>query len=306
MSGSDNSLTAFFRGLSNLLGTTAPSFIQAGENLISGGLPITQGGLDMTGTGFGTTETGLQTLQPSIDFYNKLLSGDPSATAKALGPTAANISAITSGAISNATAGMPAGGFRAATLAGLPQAQAAQVGNAALALQPTAAQALGALGGEQAQIGGTQAQIGQSVAGTGLDVSRLGQALAQMGFNFTQQDIQDLIAKMNSNIQGGTSNTFNQWAQGIAALLGGGAAVKKACWIAEAIYGVDDPRTHLVRAYLNGPFQQTAFGSFLMSLYLEFGQWVAEQVRRRSWLKEMFRPIFNRALRSAVRWRLGS
>jgi hypothetical protein len=210
ISGSDNSLTAFWRGLSNLAGSTVPSFLQSGGNLLGTGMGVTQGGLDMSGTGFGTTTQGLQTLQPSIDFYNKILSGDPTATAQALAPTAANISQITSGATNQATQGLPGGGYRAATLAGLPYAQAAQVGNAALQLQPAAATALGQLGGEQAQIGATQAGIGQGVSQTGLGVGQLGTVLTGQGLQTLQNTIADVLSKMGINIQGGTANLFSQ------------------------------------------------------------------------------------------------
>lgn len=210
VSGSDNSLTAIWRGLSNLAGTTGAGLTQAGGNLISGSLPIIQSGTDMSGTGFGTTQTGLNTLQPSIDFYSKLLAGNPQATAQALAPTAANISSIYSGALNNATMGTPAGGYRAATIAGLPQAEAAQVGNAALQLQPAAAAALGQLGGEQAQIGAEQAGIGQGVAQTGLGVGQLGTVLTGQGLQTLQNTIADVLNKMGINIQGGTAATFSQ------------------------------------------------------------------------------------------------
>lgn len=209
VSGSDNSLTAFWRGLSNYAGGAGPSFLQAGGNLLGTGMGVTQGGLDMSGTGFGTTQTGLNTLQPSIDFYKKILSGDPTATTQALAPTAANIAAITSGATNQATQGLPGGGYRAATLAGLPQAEAAAVGNAALGLQPAAAQALGQLGGEQAQIGATQAGIGQGVSGTGLGIGQLGSVLTGQGLQTLQNTIADVLSKMGINIQGGTATLFS-------------------------------------------------------------------------------------------------
>ena len=195
ISGSDNSLTAFWRGLSNLAGASAPAFLQSGGNLLGTGMGVTQGGLDITGAGLGT-------MQPSISFYQRLLAGDPTATTAALAPTAANINTITAGATNQASQGLPGGGFRAATLAGLPFAQAAQVGNAALALQPTAAQALAGIGGEQAQ-------IGQGVAQTGLGVGQLGTVLTGQGLQTLQNTIADVLSKMGINIQGGTANLFS-------------------------------------------------------------------------------------------------
>lgn len=181
VSGADNSLTAYFRGLSNLAGTAAPGLLQQGQGVL--------------GTGLDVTGTGLQTMQPSIDFYQKLLSGDPTATTAALAPTAANIAQITAGATDQASRGMPGGGYRAATLAGLPFSQAAQVGNAALQLQPEAAKELGQLGGEQAQLG--------------LNLGQLGTILSGQGMQGLQNTIQDMMQKMGINIQGGTANLFS-------------------------------------------------------------------------------------------------
>lgn len=73
------------------------------------------------------------------------------------------------------------------------------------------------------------------------------------------------------------------------------------CWVAEAIYGVEDPRTHLVRAWLNGPFRETVAGSMTMNVYLAIGQQVAWVVRRSNLLKMALKPLFDAALRRAVR-----
>ena len=207
---SGDSLTQGFRSASNLLGTTGAGLLGTGQGLLGAGMGVTQGGLDMSGVGFGTTEQGLATLQPSIDFYQKILSGDPTATTAALAPTAANIAAITSGATNQATQGMPAGGYRAATLAGLPFAQTAQVGGAAVGLQPTAAKELEQASVEQAQIGGMQAQIGQGVAGTGLGMGQLGTTLTGQGLQSIQNLVADYLSKMGINIQGGTASQFSQ------------------------------------------------------------------------------------------------
>ena len=162
-------------------------------------------GQGLLGTGTGVTQTGLETLQPSIDFYTKLLSGDPTATTQALAPTAANIAAITSGATDRASQGMPGGGYRASTLAGLPFAQASQVGNAALQLQPAAAQMLGQLGGEEAQIGLGLGGLGTQLTGQGLSgIASLYNALLQ---------------KQNINQQSTPLTAFDQFASGLGKLV---------------------------------------------------------------------------------------
>jgi hypothetical protein len=106
VSGANNDLTAYLRSLGNLLGTSGAQFIGAGGNILGTGLGVTQGGLGITGTG-------LQTLQRPQSFYEALLQANPTAVTQALAPTAANISAITSGATNQANQGMPLGGYRA-------------------------------------------------------------------------------------------------------------------------------------------------------------------------------------------------
>ena len=296
-----SNITMYSQGVSNL-GQAGSSLLGEGSNLVDTGMGVTSGGLNMSGDAYGTTQTSLNTLQPTIDYYNKLISGDPATTTAALAPTAANLSTIYSGAVNNASQGSPAGGYRAATLAGLPQAEAAQVGNAALGLQTTAAQGLQSAAGTQNTIAGTQGGIGSSVAGTGQQVAGTGTTLTSQGTQAIQQAVQDALAKLGLNAQTSGLSQFDQLMQGIGDVVNVGV---KTCWIAEAIYGVDDGRTHLVRAYLNGPFKQTLFGRIVMALYLRFGQQVAAQVRKRAGLQRVFRPLFDRALISAVIWRMG-
>lgn len=80
-----------------------------------------------------------------------------------------------------------------------------------------------------------------------------------------------------------------------------GAAGGKGCWIAEAIYGVDDDRTHIVRAWLNGPFRETVLGNAVMNVYLAIGRQVAWCVRRSSWMRIALKPLFDKALKAATR-----
>src|SRR4051812_12458168 len=60
----------------------------------------------------------------------------------------------------------------------------------------------------------------------------------------------------------------------------GGAATKMGCWIAEALYGVDAPRTVLVRAWLNDRYEaHVAWARFIMPLYRRYGVRIARRVR---------------------------
>lgn len=77
------------------------------------------------------------------------------------------------------------------------------------------------------------------------------------------------------------------------------AMEKAGCWIAEAIYGETDPRTHLLRAWLNTEFVKSWFGRRVMGFYLRYGKMIAAKVKTNSSLKSIIRPLFELALRKA-------
>ncbi len=78
----------------------------------------------------------------------------------------------------------------------------------------------------------------------------------------------------------------------------GGATMM--CWIAEALYGVDAPRTHLVRAWLRESYERrVSWALVVVPLYRRFGQRVAASVRRHSFLQSLFRRVFDHAVRKA-------
>lgn len=86
----------------------------------------------------------------------------------------------------------------------------------------------------------------------------------------------------------------------------GGALTKVGfpCWIAEAIYGVDAWQTHLLRSWLNIEYASTFIGNFVIKLYRKYGQQIAAQVRKHAWLRMLIKPVFDFALRKALRDRL--
>jgi hypothetical protein len=97
---------------------------------------------------------------------------------------------------------------------------------------------------------------------------------------------------------------------GGAAITGGfnlASAGKKgggSCWIAAALYGGwEDPRTIVTREWLNTEFIKSRVGSFLMKLYSKYGERTAEFIKKHTWAKAPFRPIFGLALRKAVKWK---
>jgi hypothetical protein len=80
----------------------------------------------------------------------------------------------------------------------------------------------------------------------------------------------------------------------------GGAATKMGCWIAEALYGVDTPRTRLVRKWLNEAYDnRIGWAVVVMPLYRRYGVSLARGVRASSLLQRMLRPLFDSAVRRA-------
>lgn len=325
VAGGDNSLTQFFRSLSNLLGTGGAGILQGGESLINSGMNMVQGamptvgqGVGMQGTGFGTTQQALNTMAPALSYYNNILSQDPNALAAAVGPQATSLAGQSANLLNQVQQGVPRGGYAATQAANIPQMQAQTVGQFLLGQRPGAANALQAAGPQISGIGAQQAGIGQGVSQTGLGVGNLGLGVGNLGGNLTQQglsalasDIQAMLQKQNLNQQVGPLQDFLGITQGIGNLVGAAATYAgsslpggSGCWIAEAIYGVDDIRTHLARAYLNGPFKQTRIGRLVMALYLKFGRRVAAQVRKRRWLQRLLKPLFDRAWKKATPWTL--
>ena len=194
ISGSDNSLTAFWRGLSNLAGTAAPSMLQAGGNLIGTGMGINQTGLDVTGAG-------LQTMGPAANFNAQLLAGNPQAMPAGLAP-AAQVGAQNVAQIQNTAGQGIRGGQTAQTVANEPFTLAGQLQTGAEQLQAGAAQNL-------AGIGEAVAGIGQGVSQTGLQTGQLGTVLTGQGFQALQNTIADVLSKLGSIFQGGTAMLFS-------------------------------------------------------------------------------------------------
>lgn len=82
----------------------------------------------------------------------------------------------------------------------------------------------------------------------------------------------------------------------------GGIGAWKGCWVAEAVYGVNDPRTHLVRAWLNFEFIKTRLGRIVMAFYITFGQAIAKQVTKHGFLRRLVKPLFDKALARSIAW----
>jgi hypothetical protein len=65
------------------------------------------------------------------------------------------------------------------------------------------------------------------------------------------------------------------------------------CWVAEALYGVDDPRTLVLRAWLMDVHARKGRGWQWVSLYAAIGQRVAALVRRAAPLRFALRALFD-------------
>jgi len=84
---------------------------------------------------------------------------------------------------------------------------------------------------------------------------------------------------------------------------GGTAGMTKQCWIAEALYGVDAPRTQLVRAWLTECYDlHVSWARAVVPLYRRFGQTVAGAVRHSTCVERVFRPVFDYAVQRAHRY----
>jgi hypothetical protein len=75
-----------------------------------------------------------------------------------------------------------------------------------------------------------------------------------------------------------------------------GGGVTRPCWIAEVLYGADDPRTQLLRIWLVDAYSKTAVGSIVVAVYKRFGRKLSVLVRRSSLLQGLLRPVFEAGL----------
>jgi hypothetical protein len=129
------------------------------------------------------------------------------------------------------------------------------------------------------------------------------EGLYNTGVSGSNQALGETANNVNANTN--AENASWNWARYILdpMISGGsqvGAAALAGCWIAEAIYGTDDVRTHVVRAYLNGEFKQTLIGGLVMRFYMAFGQRIAGLARRSKLLRRSLKPLFDFALHAAI------
>jgi hypothetical protein len=81
-----------------------------------------------------------------------------------------------------------------------------------------------------------------------------------------------------------------------------GMPATKACWIAEALYGVHAPRVVLVRAWLARCYGRGDWWALvLVPLYVRFGERIAVALGNSSFARKFFRLIFDHAVGRASR-----
>lgn len=80
---------------------------------------------------------------------------------------------------------------------------------------------------------------------------------------------------------------------GALSAAGGGAL---GCWVAEVLYGVDDPRTHLARAWVRAHPERS-----FVRLYQRHGKAWARWLEAHPWVKPLVQPIWDRMWENAIR-----
>jgi hypothetical protein len=78
------------------------------------------------------------------------------------------------------------------------------------------------------------------------------------------------------------------------------------CWVAEVLYGVQAPRTQLVRSWLMECYEQRKpWALIVVPLYRRVGRRVATAVQRYSFIAGVLRPLFDSAVRRSLRYYAG-
>jgi hypothetical protein len=78
-----------------------------------------------------------------------------------------------------------------------------------------------------------------------------------------------------------------------------GGNSKASCWIAEQLYGVDDSRTWLLRAWLGHVYDDRGRGWQFVALYQRFGRATARLIARGYLPRAPFYAVFDALLESA-------
>lgn len=89
---------------------------------------------------------------------------------------------------------------------------------------------------------------------------------------------------------------------GLGDLAKGGAAAGVMCWIAEALFGVNDVRTHCARWYVNHILPQSLAGRLFRLWYAKYGQDIAKRIPASPILRIVLTPLFTHFANSGARY----
>jgi hypothetical protein len=81
---------------------------------------------------------------------------------------------------------------------------------------------------------------------------------------------------------------------------GPGVLSKSTCWIADVLYGANDARTLLLRAWLATAYDQRRPGWQCIALYRRFGETTANLIARGYLPRQLFQPLFDRLVDRAL------
>lgn len=82
----------------------------------------------------------------------------------------------------------------------------------------------------------------------------------------------------------------------------GGGGGGKGCWLADLVFGERSLHAIRLRVFLNQVWGKTFLGRKVMWFYNRYGEWLAKQARKRSWLRRLITPLFVYADKAAYRW----
>lgn len=193
---SGNSLDQITRSINNLLAGQGQQTFQAGSGILG------QGGQQFGG--------GMQTFKPSLDYWNSILSGDPTKVQQYIAPMAQQISDAYAGAKTSADTQLPVGGGRSATMANLPFQQAGEVAKLYQGMQPTAANAIDNIASQMSSLALGQEGVGMQEQGQGLQqiMTALQSLFQRRGQNITETgNVMNMVGQI-AQAAGGAAGGF--------------------------------------------------------------------------------------------------
>ena len=222
--------------------------------------------------------------KPGLDmaegYYKKLASGDPAELQKAIAPATEKIIAGSEATKKNILDNTPRGGEQRLALEQTDIAKGAKIGDLSTQAYTGAFPALASLAGE----------------GIGLSLNEVNAALSALGGSGTAlAGAGNTVGNIANQQEAGKSSTMSL----IGSLAGaaGTAAGGIYCWVAEAIYGRDDARTHVLRFW----FTTVIPDSILARLYRRYGRRAARFIQKCGCARIIARWIFDRLL--VMAWR---